>query len=221
VFVCRYTRFFVTSFPYSINSNSRRPIHTYGGKGTLASHAKASQHVQVYTESEPPPLLHRERLSRDPVKVVPKSSKIVLDKASRLSLIKPASIEHNLPVAEIGKVGSRDLERIRGYTLEYLGKAEQGDDDEEEKEEGKGVRGKRKQNKNRIDEESEDDEEEDEERDQVPDIVKPAKKSHRSRNVTYLEPRQSRGGPPIEDLPERSQSMMEFRSPRGRRTKWL
>jgi hypothetical protein len=208
----------VLSLYYSINTHSCRPIHTYQGKGTLASHAKASHHVQVYTESEPPPLLPRERLTREPIKVIVKNKKTSLDKASRLNLSKPQSIEHNLPVAEIGKVSKEDLERITKYTLEYLNSGineaadspdpdpddNDDDDDDEEKEKEKG-------------EESEEDEDDD----KVPDNLN-QRLDHNHHGI-YLPPKQIQNRYWSERLPERPQTTIGIRPSHGRhggRRKW-
>jgi uncharacterized protein DUF6590 len=170
----------------------------------------------VYTEPEPPPLLPRERLTRKPIKVIVKSKKISLNKASRLNLSKPQSIEHNLPVAEIGKVSKEDLERITKYALEYLkaGIKEAGDspdpnpdddDDDEEEEEEK--------------EESEEDEDGEEE-DKVPDNLN--QRPDRNRHGNYLPPPQFQNRYPS-DLPERPQTTGGMRPSQGRpgwRRKW-
>jgi phosphopantothenoylcysteine synthetase/decarboxylase len=184
------------SLHYSIKTHSCRPIHTYKGKGTLASHAKASHHVQVYTESKPPPLLPRERLTRNPIRVIVKNTKTSLDKASRLNLSKPQSIEHNLPVAEIGKVSKEDLERITKYTLEYLKPDDANDEDEEEE---------------KAEEKEED--EEDEEDDKVPDNLN--QRLERNRHGNYLQPTQPQNRSWSDRLPVRPQTTIGIRTSQG------
>jgi hypothetical protein len=211
--VCLYVPFLYCSS----RTHSYRPIHTYQGKGTLASHAKASHHVQVYTGSRPPPLLPRERLTRDPIQVIVKSKKMSLDKASRLNLSKPQSIEHNLPVAEVGKVSKEDLNKITKFTLEYLksgisegedspGRAQDDDGGDDEDDEDDDDDEDEEEDKNEKDEESEDDEDDD----KVPDNLN--RRWDRNPQGNYLPPRQNQNPYWSDRLPVRPQTTIGIRS---------
>jgi hypothetical protein len=147
-----------------------------------------------------------------------KSKNTSLDKASRLNLSKPQSIEHNLPVAEIGKVSKEDLKQITQDTLEYLNSGiseaadspdagpddddDDDDDDEDEEEED-----------DDDDKEDGDDEEEKKEDSEEDDVVAdmPVRRDrNRHRDVQPSKERQSSswsGG-----LPQRPQTTIGIRS---------
>jgi hypothetical protein len=60
-------------------------------------------------------------LKREPVKVTldPKGESLM--PASRISLAKVYTIEHNIPTFVVGKVSTRDVERIKQATIEVQG----------------------------------------------------------------------------------------------------
>jgi hypothetical protein len=94
-----------------------RPIHTYQGQATLKQNLpEAQQHAIIYTTPEPPYEYWytaesgeevRENLSKDPIKVN-KSKDIGVDgdlgTASRLNYSKVYTVEHYVPVRNIGMV---------------------------------------------------------------------------------------------------------------------
>jgi uncharacterized protein DUF6590 len=130
-----------------------RAIHTYQNQGTTARHARARDHVIIYTGDDPPDPLPGEDnviLSRPAIKVRldPKGEELL--PASRLNLAKPYTMEHNTPISPVGKISSRDVENVRRYYAEVQGvlistpslpdvneseeEEEDGDDDDEEDE---------------------------------------------------------------------------------------
>jgi hypothetical protein len=101
-----------------------RAIHTYGNKGTTARHARAREHLVIYTGDKQPDLVEGESevvLERPPIKVTLDPKAEALRPASRLALSKMHTVEHNIPVALIGKIAPRDVERVRQYSAEALG----------------------------------------------------------------------------------------------------
>jgi hypothetical protein len=156
-----------------------------------------------------------------------KDKKISLDKASRLNLSKPQSIEHNLPVSGIGKVSKEDLERITKYTLEYLHSGiseaadspdpdrndddeDDGDDDDGDDDEDDGD-----DDDDDGDEEEEKEEEEKEEEDTVADELPQRRDRNRRRN--FSPPKQSQGSSwSSGGLPARPQTSLGIRPSHGR-----
>ena len=69
-------------------------------------------------------------LDRDPVRVTLDLKGDALLPESRLSLTKLQTVEHNVPVAIVGKIAPSDLQRIRRYSGVYMS-AEVLDDFEE------------------------------------------------------------------------------------------
>jgi hypothetical protein len=96
-----------------------RAIHTYGGRGTTATHARTRDHVVIYTGDQPPALVEGESESiynRRPIQVTldPKGEPLL--PASRLNVAKIHTIDHDIPVAKLGKISPRDVERLRQYS---------------------------------------------------------------------------------------------------------
>lgn len=101
-----------------------RAIHTYQNRGTTAPGARAEDHVVIYTGEKPPPLVKGEDeviLDRTPIKVTLDIKGEPLRPTARLSLVKLHTVEHNTPVAIIGKIAPRDIERLRQYWAEVQG----------------------------------------------------------------------------------------------------
>ena len=102
-----------------------RAIHTYQNQGTTARHARARDHVVIYTGERRPPLVPGEDvevlLKRDPIKVTLDQKGEPLLPASRLSLAKLYTIEHNIPTFPVGKISSRDVENVKQYCIEVQG----------------------------------------------------------------------------------------------------
>jgi hypothetical protein len=101
-----------------------RAIHTYQNKGTTARHARPRDHVVIYTSEKRPDLVEGEDeviLKRKAIKVTLDPKGEALLPASRLSLSRLHTVEHDIPVAIIGKITRHDLEKIRQYTAEVQG----------------------------------------------------------------------------------------------------
>jgi uncharacterized protein DUF6590 len=78
----------------------------------------------IYSGDNPPELLDGEEdiiLKREPVKVKLYSNVGELRPTSRLNLAKLYTIEHNIPNLPVGKLSSRDIERVRNYCVEVQG----------------------------------------------------------------------------------------------------
>ena len=60
-------------------------------------------------------------LERPPIRITLDPNAEPLRPASRLALSKLHTVEHNIPVALIGKIAPRDVERLKQYSLEVLG----------------------------------------------------------------------------------------------------
>jgi len=106
------------------HSSNCMAIHTYGDRGTTARHARARDHLVIYSGEKPPELVEGESkavLDKPPIRVTLDPGVMHLRSASRLSHSKPQSVEHTLPVARIGKVAPRDVEKLRQYAAEALG----------------------------------------------------------------------------------------------------
>jgi hypothetical protein len=103
---------------------SRSAIHTYQNKGTTARSARPRDHVIVYSEGRQPSLVPGEDRSirdRDPIKVNMDPKGEPLNAAARLNLAKIYTIEHNIPIFPVGKISSKDIEKIRGYCSKIQG----------------------------------------------------------------------------------------------------
>src|ERR1700753_3086162 len=103
-----------------------RAIHSYGNKGTTARHARPREHLLIYSGDSPPKLVDGESevvLEKPPIKVTLDPSADPLRPTSRLAISKLHTVEHNVPVAVIGKIAPRDVGRLRQYSAEALGVA--------------------------------------------------------------------------------------------------
>jgi hypothetical protein len=101
-----------------------RAIHTYQNRGTTAPRARAQDHVVIYTGEKPPDLVEGEDeviLSRTPIRVTLDTKGEPLRPTARLSLAKLHTVQHNTPVAIIGKIAPRDVEKVRQYYREVQG----------------------------------------------------------------------------------------------------
>jgi hypothetical protein len=101
-----------------------RAIHTYENRGTTAPHARPRDHVVIYTGEKQPDLVEGESkvvLNRKPIRVTLDPKGQPLRPASRLSLSKLHTVEHDIPVSRLGKITPRDVEKIRQYCAEVQG----------------------------------------------------------------------------------------------------
>jgi hypothetical protein len=120
VYVCRW----IDPISWYTISLFIRAIHTYQNRGTTAPHPRAQDHVVIYTGEKPPPLVDGEDrviLNRTPIKVTLDIKGEALRSTARLSLAKLHTVEHTTPVAIIGKIAPRDLDRVRQYCDEVQG----------------------------------------------------------------------------------------------------
>jgi hypothetical protein len=60
-------------------------------------------------------------LKRDPLKVTLEPKGESLMPTSRLNLAKIYTVEHNIPTFPVGKISSRDVERVKQYCLDVQG----------------------------------------------------------------------------------------------------
>jgi hypothetical protein len=60
-------------------------------------------------------------LERPPIRITLDPSAEPLRPASRLALLKLHTVEHTVPVALIGKIAPRDVDRLKQYSAEALG----------------------------------------------------------------------------------------------------
>jgi hypothetical protein len=96
-----------------------RAIHTYSGRATTAAHARTRDHIVIYTGDEPPELVVGESetiWNRRPILLNLDPKGEPLDPASRLNVSKVHTIDHDIQVAKLGKISSRDVERLRQYS---------------------------------------------------------------------------------------------------------
>ena len=120
-------------------SHSIRAIQTYRGRGTTAAHARTRDHMVIYTGDQPPTLLEGESDSiynRRPIQVALDPKGEPLHPSSRLNVAKFVTIEHDTPIAKLGKISIRDVERLRQYsgvsTSMYTQALDDLDEDEDE-----------------------------------------------------------------------------------------
>lgn len=60
-------------------------------------------------------------MKRDPIKVSLDAKGEALLPTSRLSLSKVYTVEHNIPTYPVGKISSKDLDRVKLYCAEVQG----------------------------------------------------------------------------------------------------
>jgi hypothetical protein len=75
--------------------------------------------VVIYSGDQPPSRLENESESiynRRPIQVVLDPKGEPLHPAARLNIAKIVTIEHEIPVAKLGKISTRDVERLRQYS---------------------------------------------------------------------------------------------------------
>jgi hypothetical protein len=137
----------------SASLTSCRAIHTYNGQGTAARSVRTRDHVIVYSGSRPPTPFRDEDKAvlerRPPIKVRLDPKGEELANASRLNLAKFYTFEHNIGVAPVGKISTRDIDIVKRYCAEMQGllipvntpsrslaDVNEEDEDEEESEEG-------------------------------------------------------------------------------------
>lgn len=97
------------------------PILTYSHQGLRKPSVDEQDHVVVYTgvtNSGFPPLAPGEVLSREPIRILPATPLDKLNNMSRLNLSKIYTIEHNVPVVDIGFVAPDHLVKLKNYFLE-------------------------------------------------------------------------------------------------------
>jgi hypothetical protein len=78
----------------------------------------------IYTGDKEPDLVEGESeaiLKRKPIRVTLDPKGQPLRPASRLNLSKLHTVEHDIPVSRLGKITSRDVEKIKQYCVEVQG----------------------------------------------------------------------------------------------------
>jgi len=101
-------------------------IHSYGNKATTARNVRPREHLVIYSGDNPPELVEGESeavLARPPIQITLDPSADPLRPTSRLAISKLHTVEHNVPVAIIGKIAPHDVNRLRQYSAEALGAA--------------------------------------------------------------------------------------------------
>ena len=100
--------------PYADLSVS--PITTYGGRATTKHGVDQSAHTIVYTGKTPPDKCEgEERMTKDPIRMVPVSPDEKLDPLSRINLGIVQPIQHNWKIKEIGNVHEKSLQKLLQY----------------------------------------------------------------------------------------------------------
>ncbi|KAG4435140.1 hypothetical protein IFR05_009372 [Cadophora sp. M221] len=84
-----------------MTDQTRRPILTYGGRGTLKPGVHREDHAVIYT-GVGPTLLPGETLSKTALHMEPNDKSQKLDKDSRVNYAKIYTVEHNVKVFFIG-----------------------------------------------------------------------------------------------------------------------
>ncbi len=117
-----------------------RAIHTYGGRATTAPGARPRDHLVIYSGDREPDLVEGEsqvvRQKRGVHVTLDRKGEPLLPE-SRLCLSRPYTVEHEIPVAIVGKITPTDVDIIREYsgiksstdrTTEVLDDFEEGDE---------------------------------------------------------------------------------------------
>src|SRR5260221_87261 len=92
-----------------------RAIHSYGKKATTARNVRPREHLVIYSGDNPPELVEGESeavLARPPIQITLDPSADPLRPTSRLAISKLHTVEHNVPVAVIGKIAPHDVTRL-------------------------------------------------------------------------------------------------------------
>jgi len=80
--------------------------------------------VVIYSGDQPPPLVPGEDeviLDREPIRVTLDPKGEALLPASRLSLAKLYTVEHNIPTGPVGKISSRNVKHLKQWCAEVQG----------------------------------------------------------------------------------------------------
>jgi hypothetical protein len=80
--------------------------------------------VVIYTGDQPQPLIPGEDeviLDREPIRVTLDPKGEALLPASRLSLAKLYTVEHNIPTYPVGRISSRNVELVKRWCAEVQG----------------------------------------------------------------------------------------------------
>lgn len=81
---------------------------TYSGQGTLKPGVKAADHAIIYMSDndrdKPPRMVRGENLTKDPIRVQPKTPRDKLEPVSRINYAKIYTVEHNVKVFFIGHI---------------------------------------------------------------------------------------------------------------------
>jgi len=89
-------------------------IHTYGDRGTAPDRVRSQDHVVIYTGRVPNLEPGESSIVRRLV-IQMERPREALRPASRVNVLKPYTIEHNIPVAKIGEISGHNVARLREY----------------------------------------------------------------------------------------------------------
>jgi hypothetical protein len=107
-------------------ANDVRAIHTYRNQATTAPSVRPRDHLIIHsTETAPSPVSGEDEviLKREPIRLRLSTDAEALKPTSRLNLSKMYTVEHNTPCAGIGRISTRDVERVRIYCAQVQGLA--------------------------------------------------------------------------------------------------
>ncbi|KAI9741065.1 MAG: hypothetical protein M1834_002778 [Cirrosporium novae-zelandiae] len=92
------------------------PISTYGGQGTLKPGLNPELHAIIHMEDQPPQRRQDEtQMTKEPIQVRAAGPEQKLDRMSRLNFGKVYTIEHNVKVANVGKVNEMSMPKLVSY----------------------------------------------------------------------------------------------------------
>jgi len=97
-------------------------IHTYGGRGTTDRCVRPQDHVIIHAGEEAKLMQGEKRsvLNKKPIKFIPdppRNADPDLLPSSRINFRKIYTIEHNIPVAKVGKISDRDVVVLSVYAV--------------------------------------------------------------------------------------------------------
>ena len=97
----------------------RRPISTYGGRGTLKPGLNPESHAIIYMSNTFPRREQEEtKMTKEPISIDPAQGQ-KLHQMSRINFEKVYTVEHNVKVMNVGNTSSNSMPKLTQYWRIY------------------------------------------------------------------------------------------------------
>jgi hypothetical protein len=98
------------------------PLNTHNRQGALKTGLRKQDYAAVFAEGSQPVLDPMEGIVRTSLPIIVENENETIDPMSRLNFGRVYTVEHNIKVAKVGRIGQDHIKLLDDYFLESIGK---------------------------------------------------------------------------------------------------